>query len=208
VIHCILFIVTFAAKPLPHLIDACMKSTSLAIAFIAILAVLTVSPHFVYSQVRGTTTSVSKDLSFQKELKNVNLDPNPLTGGGSRVDFIQKFENSKSLNNVNEGVINDILDFAGISIPGWVFDLTGGVEFFCSGMTPTFNASASLDAGGYYETHSVGNSNIGINYPVGVSVTFPQANTFACGEIIKLQTSYSVINPESTDKIKVNSTFI
>lgn len=184
-----------------------MRSVASVLTVLIILFVLTLLPQLVSSQERGKKSFVSKNLSFQREIPNVILDPAPLTGSSSRVNFTHTFSNSDN-RSIGSGIVKNILGANGLSIPGWLEDLTSGVSFFCSGIKPTFGVSASVDVGGYYEIHSIGKSNIGINYPVSVSVSFPEANTFACGEIIKIQTSCTIIDPEKNDKLKVDAPFI
>lgn len=172
---------------------------SLLFSILLLLAVQT------FSQTRGNTFSVTKPLSFQHSFKNLQLDPNPVTGANSRVQFTHTVSNSTL---VNPG-LSTILSLMGgnISIPGWLTDLSNGTSFFCSGFNPKITLNGSIDAGGYYEVHSVGNSDIDVQYPVQVYIQYPEANSFACGETIRIRTSY-IILPSAVDKLKVKPPFV
>ncbi len=162
---------------------------------------------FVYSfaQVRGTTVSVTKPLPFNQSFSNVMLDPNPVTGAGSRVQYVEHFSSAAT----PAIGLNAVLGLIGgdVSIPGWLTSLSNGAGFFCSGVTPRFSIDGSIDVGGYYQVRSVGNSNIDVDYPVQVQITYPEANTFACGDVIRINTSYSILQPTAT-KLKVKPPFV
>lgn len=161
---------------------------------------------FTIAQVRGTLETVDKQLPFNHNFNNVNLDPSPVVGSASRVQFVQTFSNNQS----PVLGLNTVLSLVGadnISIPSWLSDLGSGVSFFCSGVEPTFNVTGSIDAGAYYEVNSVGNSDIEVNYPVRVVIDYPAANTFACGETIRINTNYTVLQPQDT-KLKVTPPFV
>ena len=145
-------------------------------------------------------------IHFHEKLTQVTLDPTPLTGSGSRVNFIESFSNSASPG-IGMGIATGILGANGISIPGWLTDLINGVSFFCSGITPTLNANASVDVGGYYEIHSLGDATIEINYPVSVSVTFPEMNSFGCGDLIRIETAYTILDADNDNKLIVEPPF-
>ena len=162
---------------------------------------------FVYSfaQVRGTTVSVTKPLPFNQSFSNVMLDPSPVTGAGSRVQYVEHFSSAAT----PAIGLNAVLGLIGgdVSIPSWLTSLSNGVGFFCSGVTPRFSIDGSIDVGGYYQVRSVGNSNIDVDYPVQVQITYPEANTFACGDVIRINTSYSILQPTAT-KLKVKPPFV
>lgn len=96
---------------------------------------------------------------------------------------------------------------ADISIPNWLTRLNSGAEFFCSGFTPYVSIDGSIDVGGYYEVHSVGNSDIDVQYPVQINILYPEANSFACGETIRIITNYSILS-SADDKLKVKPPFV
>lgn len=175
--------------------------------FIVLVTTLIFIPEMVNSQTRGEKSSFSKDLLFEKKLLNFNLDQSPTIGSSSRVQFSQTISNTNN-SDIGNGVIKDILGASGIDIPDWLSNLTGGASFFCSDITPVFNASASINVGGYYQTKSVGTSNVEVIYPVKVFVEFPKENTFACGDLIKITTSYSILEPTNKNKLKVTPPFI
>jgi hypothetical protein len=173
------------------------------------LICLLVFPLTTFGQTRGSTSSVQQNLRFQEEFNNVNLDPNPNVGGGTRVNFSHKFSNNSG-SSLGASIAKDILAQNGINIPGWLTELAdlGGSGFFCSSISPTFSANASVDAGGYYQVHSVGSSNINLDYPVEVFIEYPEANTFACGETVRINTSYQIIDPGNGNKLGVSPPFI
>lgn len=158
-----------------------------------------------FAQVRGTSETVTKPLPFSHNFQNVTLDPTPVIGAPSRVQYVQTFTAGT---NPSLG-LNSVLSLIGgdVSIPGWLNDLSSGVSFFCSGVAPRFSINGSVDVGGYYQIHSVGNSDININYPVQVNVDYPAANTFACGETIRINTNYTVLDPGGT-KLQVKPPFV
>ncbi|WP_425635840.1 T9SS type A sorting domain-containing protein [Algoriphagus yeomjeoni] len=169
------------------------------------LVFLLVLPFFAFSQTRGSTSSVQQNLRFEEQFNGVNLDPNPNVGSGSRVEFTHRFQNGTNPN-IGGTIARNILADQGIDIPGWLVDLTSGASFFCSSIQPTFQANASVDAGGYYQIHSIGTSDIGIDYPVLVHVEYPEANTFACGETVRINTSYEILEP-NLQKLQVSPPF-
>lgn len=144
--------------------------------------------HTIWSQ----TQTVSSNLHFSNHFSNVNLDPNGKIGAQSRSSFVRSYAD-KSL---SPGLsLNDAIKLMGgdVSIPGW---LTGIGGFFCSDYSVYMNINGSIDVGAYYEINSIGRSNIDITYPVRVHITYPAANTFACGDIIRIYTNYE--NPQPT----------
>lgn len=161
----------------------------------------------MYAQVPGTTSTVTKSFSFQESLQNVQLDPSPTVGDASKVQFLHTFKSNRQPE-IGLNTAKNILGANGITIPSWLEDLAGGTGFFCSGITPSFSVGASVDVGGYYMVRAVGNSDIDIDYPVEVLVKYPQQNTFACGDIVKIETSYHILEPHKSDKLKVKTPFI
>lgn len=160
----------------------------------------------IFAQTRGNNVSVTKSLPFQHSFQNVMLDPNPVTGSNSRVQFTNTFNPSKSF----DPGLNTILNLIGgdVSIPGWLTDLNAGTSFFCSGVTPNISINGSIDVGGYYQVRSVGNANVDVNYPVQVTIQYPEANSFACGETIRISTGYTVLQPAANDKLRVKPPFV
>jgi|TARA_R100000365_G_scaffold3587_1_gene12447 hypothetical protein len=151
---------------------------------------------------------VQQNLRFQEEFNNVNLDPNPNVGGGSRVTFTHEFSSGPQSRSIGSSAAQRILSQAGISIPSAIIDLASGAgDFSCSSINPSFSAEATIKAGGFYQIHSVGTSDIGIDYPVLVSVEFPEANTFACGETIHIKTSYEILESQNPNKLQVSPPF-
>ncbi len=164
-------------------------------------------PKQAVTQVPGSTSTTNTNLTFQKNFNNLTLDPSPLTGSGSRKEFVQTFGNTNSPTlSGGFSAVKNVLEDNGIDIPDWLSNLIGGTSFFCSEIKPKYSASVSVQAGGYYQTHSVGTSNIGINYPVEVTVVYPQKNTFACGDEIEISTSYTV--PLTTNRLSVTPPFV
>jgi hypothetical protein len=158
----------------------------------------------IQGQIRGTTTSISGNLGFKEKFTDVTLDPSPLTGSSSRVSFTHRFSNSMSPNIGSSVAANILKNTAGVDVPGWVFDLS---SWFCSGITPSFSANATVEAGAYYQIHSVGKSDIEINYPVKITFVYPEENTFGCGDLIRIETSLEVLEPENGNKLKVKPPF-
>ena len=159
-------------------------------------------------QVAGTTTSVSQNFSYQENLNNVQLDPTPLVGGASQVSFTKNFQSDRAPN-IGLDVAVGLLGANGINIPGWLQDAANsGGGILCSGFTPTFSVGASIDAGGYYLVREVGNSNIEIDYPIAITITYPEQNTFGCGDDIRIDTAYTILEPSKQDKLKVTPPFI
>jgi hypothetical protein len=178
-----------------------MQKKSLFISLLLINCAVT------FAQVRGTLESVSKQLPFNHSFQNIALDPAPKIGNASRVQFTQTFNPTKTTN-LTPSQIASVLSAGNVSVPGWVDDLAGGVaSFFCSSFDPYFDIGGSVDAGAYYEIKSIGNSNVDVNYPVQVVVDYPAANTFACGETIRIKTAYTVLDPTGK-KLQVKAPFV
>lgn len=175
-------------------------SKSLLFSILLLLAVQT------FSQTRGNTISVTRPLSFQHKFENLQLDPNPTIGSNSRVQFTHKVSNTQSITPGLGTVLN--LIGADVSIPGWLTDLSNGASFFCSGITPRLSFNGSVDVGGYYQVHSVGNSTVDVNYPVQVYIEYPEANSFACGETVRIRTSYILLPTSGVDKLSVKPPFV
>lgn len=159
-----------------------------------------------FSQVLGATTSQTENFDYQESMTNVQLDPNPTVGPASEVSFVRTFSNGLQPG-IGWGEAVDLLG-VGVNIPGWVSDLAGGWTPFCFDFDPYFNLSASIDVGGYYMVREVGNSNIDIDYPVAVTITYPEQNTFGCGYEIRIDTDYEILEPNNTNKLKVTPPFI
>jgi hypothetical protein len=185
------------------------RNSTLELAILKLMSTLVflALPLLSFSQTRGATSNVNTELLFQEEYKNITLDPNPKVGSATRVEFKHTFANGTSPS-IGATIAKDILAQQGIYIPNWLTQLTSGFSFFCSSLEPSFTANASLDAGGYYQVHSIGTSDIDLNYPVKVYVEYPQANTFACGEPVRINTSYEILDPTKTNKLKVNPPFV
>ncbi len=162
---------------------------------------------FVQAQVAGTTTFISENFSYQENMTNVELDPSPMIGPASEVSFIRTFATNQQPG-IGLGDAIDLIGVGGVSIPGWLEDLAGGWNPFCFDFDPYIELGASIDAGGYYLVREVGNSDIDIDYPVEVTITYPEQNTFGCGWEIRIDTQYEVLEPNKMDKLKVTPPFI
>ncbi|MCW5909221.1 MAG: T9SS type A sorting domain-containing protein [Chitinophagales bacterium] len=173
----------------------------------AVCILFSVCPETSHAQIAGTTETVTQSIRFTENFNNINLDPTPVIGSASRVNFSKNFSSSATPAISNAQMIS-LLSSQGISIPGWLTDLTNGVSFFCSGFNPYFNMSANVDAGGYYQIHSVGNADVAIDYPVEVVVTYPAANSFACGNEIRINTNYNILEPNNNKKLEVKPPFV
>jgi len=160
-----------------------------------------------HAQVAGTTTSVSENFDYQENMTNVQLDPSPMIGAASEVSFIRTFATNQQPG-IGLGDAVDLIGVGGVNIPGWLEDLAGGWNPFCFDFDPYIELGASIDAGGYYLVREVGNSDIDIDYPVGVTITYPEQNTFGCGYEIRIDTQYEVLEPNKMDKLKVTPPFI
>ncbi|WP_167615964.1 T9SS type A sorting domain-containing protein [Maribellus sediminis] len=154
----------------------------------------------VSAQIPGTTTSTTSFIDIREDFNGIALDPTP--NKGARVEMVQHFGATFS-DDLASALIKNILSAAGINIPGWMTDLIGGVSFFCSGIDPSFEASAGVDIGAYYEIKNVGTADIAIRYPVSVNVEYPEANTFACGDTIKIATTWTVLNANSDQQFRI-----
>nr|HAD51236.1 hypothetical protein [Algoriphagus sp.] len=112
------------------------------------LICLLVFPLTTFGQTRGSTSSVQQNLRFQEEFNNVNLDPNPNVGGGSRVTFTHEFSSGPQSRSIGSSAAQRILSQAGISIPSAIIDLASGAgDFSCSSINPSFSAEATIKAG-------------------------------------------------------------
>ncbi len=161
----------------------------------------------VSAQVRGTTTSVNSSLNIMEDFNGIALDPTP--NSGSRIQMIHHFSNPDLKDKFAASDTRDILADVGIGIPGWLTDLIDhGPSFFCSPkLNPYFEANAGVDLGVYYEIKSVGNADVAIRYPVTVNIEYPAENTFACGDTIRISTTWTVQNPGSNQQFKVTPPF-
>lgn len=161
------------------------------------------------AQVIGTTSSVSENFDYQENMTNVELDPSPMVGAASELSFSHTFSSTGQQPPIGlNDAVNILGDELGINIPGWLTELAGGFNPFCFDVDAYARMGASIDVGGYYLVREVGNSNIDIDYPVEVTITYPAQNTFGCGYEVRIDTQYEVLEPNKTDKLKVTPPFI
>ncbi|MFV0591849.1 MAG: T9SS type A sorting domain-containing protein [Draconibacterium sp.] len=171
-----------------------------AIVWLLTFVIFSITAGGVSAQIPGEKTTTVSFLDIREDFNGVQLDPTPNLG--SRIQMVQHFGATYS-SDLGSSIIKNILAAAGINIPGWMTDLIGGVSFFCSGIEPFFDASAGVDLGVYYDIKNVGNADIAVRYPVSVNVVYPAANTFACGDTIKIETNWTVLNAASENQFRI-----
>jgi hypothetical protein len=154
------------------------------------------------AQIRGNTSTVSKDLHLFETINEIKLDPAPKIGNDHQVQFIQKFSGEASPK-TGLNFATSILKKAGINIPDEILDLADGASFFCSSFSTEFSTEAGIELGAYYRIGEMGNSAIDIRYPVKVHIVYPEKNTFACGDKIRISTRYEVLPSANKLLVKV-----
>ncbi len=162
----------------------------------------------VIGQVAGSSSRVNKSFSFQETLNDIYLDPSPKIGVDSKVSFSKTFSNPLNRQNIGLGSASSLLGVNNISIPSEILDVVNGANIFCGSANAYIETNASVDIEGYYMVKSVGSSSIDIDYPIEIFIDYPSANSFGCGDEIRISTSYQVLQPQKTDKLKVKSPFI
>lgn len=163
-----------------------------------------------FAQVAGDLNTQIQTINFNQELSNVNLDPNPNIGLGTRQTIEEHFGNlaepSTLGSDIGAEIIRQLLVEIGIDMPSEVFDIVNGVgDLSFVRIDPVLNAGVTLDYGGYIEVNDVGNSDIKVDYPIEITITYPEQNTFGCGDEFTIQTSY-VVN-EKDNMLEVTPPF-
>lgn len=153
-------------------------------------------------QVAGDLDTKIQTINFNQELTNVSLDPDPKIGIKNRQTITEHFGNlgqPSSLGlDIGADIVRQMLSKIDINAPSWVFDVVNGFgEFSFVTIRPTLKAGLNLDYGGYIELNDVGKANLKVDYPVEITITYPEPNTFGCGDQFTIQTSYIVNQKEN-----------
>jgi hypothetical protein len=156
----------------------------------------------IIAQVAGDVDTKIQAINFNQQLSNVSLDPAPKIGLDTRQTIKEKFGDLSAPKNLGGkiawGVVSDLMAYAGFQLPGFVNTIIEtGLDVGISPVTPTLNCGVTLDYGGYIELNRVGNANLKVDYPVEITISYPQTNTFGCGDAITIQTSYVVKENEN-----------
>ena len=156
----------------------------------------------LFSQKAGDLNTQIQTINFNQQLSNVSLDPNPKIGLETRQSKKEHFGNLAQPSNlgaeIGAEIVRQMLSEIGINAPGWVFDVVNGLgDFSFVTIKPTLNAGLTVDYGGYIELNDVGNADLKVDYPVEITITYPEANTFGCGDEFTIQTSYVVNEKEN-----------
>ncbi len=160
-----------------------------------------------WSQVAGDTDEITHAFTFDDQLNDVNLDPSPNIGAGSRQAIILNYATNNSNEELQEFIEDLGLSFIvalfeelGVDIPSEVVDFLDGVgDFAGPQVNPSLGVVASVDYGAYYEVNSIGNADIGVDYPVEVRTVYPEPNTFGCGDQFTIETFCDIPNSPNLD---------
>jgi len=164
----------------------------------------------LFSQTAGELDTKIQEINFNQQLSNVSLDPNPKIGLATRQTIKEHYGNLAQPSNlgseIGSEIVRQLLKEAGVDVPGWVFDVVNGLgDFSFVTIRPTLNAGLTVDYGGYIELNDVGNADLKVDYPVKITITYPEPNTFGCGDEFTIQTSYVV--EEKANMLEVTPPF-
>lgn len=189
-----------------------MKKTTGFITLICLIISFT-----TFSQVAGDLNTDIQSINFKKQFLNRSLDPQPTIGLNARQKIVEEFGNLSNPPSfgadigaeIISGLFQTVGNELGIPIPNIPSDainvIEGVGEFFGASITPLLNAGVQVKYGGYIEVNDVGNSDIKVDYPIDVIITYPEENTFGCGDEFTIQTDY-VVN-EKPNMLEVTPPF-
>lgn len=140
--------------------------------------------------------TVSRTVTHTASMQDVSLDPNPLVGDASRLQFTRSLLNdyfSYGSSNAGDDILFNIIEnILGVNIPDWVWDAgdalgyLGVVDF---DLYPVLEFGLNADYGGFMEIGSVGTADVDISYPVDISLRIPANQQFGCGDKIVIETA-------------------
>ena len=157
-----------------------------------VCALLVVSfPLVAQAQVAGDTTQEVRSVTFTVNETDLRIDPTPQTG--------QKVSKTYPISEAADDIGDDIgAGFLSSMFSAMGIDLNEACLFgVCvldllavfTGNPLDMPLAVDAQAGGYFEVVDVTGTDVSINYPLDVTLVYPAANTFRCGQTITVETS-------------------
>ena len=175
--------------------------TSPDASFVLGLSLIAFTPTALWAQDNppGSTTTLPQSVSFVANETDVDLDP---VGQPSiRVEKVFPFSDSKEIGQeIGIQFIDSAFSALGVDLGSICIEFDFGVDSFkyclldliedLSGSNPLdLPVAWDICVGGYFELQEVGGADVAITYPVDVTVEYPAANSFSCGDTIVIRTN-------------------
>jgi hypothetical protein len=180
---------------------ACPSSVRSRAGTIGLTLVLLMCCGVLPAEPAGSTQHVRQDVTLTWSGRDVCLDPDPHIGPDNRVIFTDNLAlfstRRPNLNAWAAQLVISLLQENGVPIPDFVEDIIEGLgDIGWVRITPSITLGPAGDVGAYAQVSTIHGADIDVTYPVSLPMTLPAANSFRCGDSIRIETqAMTVDNP-------------
>lgn len=189
----------------PHGAAAVVERASGLVRARVILAwlpiVLMMSCGALVAAAAGPTQQVQQDVTLTYSGRDICLDPDPHIGPDNRVIFTDNLAlfttRRPNLNAWAASLVISLLRENGVPIPDVIADIIQGLgDIGWVRITPSITLGPAGDVGAYAQVSTIHGADIDVTYPVSLPMTLPAANSFRCGDAIRIDTQPMIVtNP-------------